>query len=101
MHIPYLGAAIMTAVVFVGVSSGTSSAARFHDPSLQAPSLVEDVACRTVRSRVVRPGGAVVYRTKRVCEPGWTSGSGRNCRTVRERVERPGGTVFRTVRRCG
>jgi hypothetical protein len=95
-------AAVMTAALFAVVPN--ASAARFHDPALQAsaPSLVEDVACRTVRTRTVRPNGRVVYRTKRICTPGWHGGwnQGR-CRLVRERIHRPNGSVvYRTVRRC-
>jgi hypothetical protein len=79
-----------------------ASAARFYDPAVQAgtPSLVEDVACRTVRSRIVRPGGRVVYSTKRVCSPGMGGGGG-GCRVVRERIQRPNGSVvYRSTRRC-
>jgi hypothetical protein len=50
----------------------------------------------------VRPNGRVVYRTKRICTPGWHGGwnQGR-CRLVRERIHRPNGSVvYRTVRRC-
>lgn len=71
--------------------------ARFQNPALQLPSQAEPVACRTVRERVVRPNGRVIYRTKRVCTPGWRG----PCRIVRERVVRPNGTVvYRSIRRC-
>jgi hypothetical protein len=101
MHMPIAAAAL--AVATLAFAPG-ASAARFHDPALaaNAPSLMEDVACRTVRERVVRPGGRVIFRTKRVCTPGF----GRpyragGCRTVRERVVRPNGSVvYRSIRRC-
>jgi hypothetical protein len=101
MHMPIAAAAL--AVASLAFVPG-ASAARFHDPALtaQAPSLMEDVACRTVRERIVRPGGRVIFRTKRVCRPGFgrTFGGGR-CRMVRERVVRPNGSVvYRSVRRC-
>jgi hypothetical protein len=62
------------------------------------PGLVEPAQCRTVRERIVRPNGRVVYRTVRRCSP---RSRVESCRVVRERVVRPNGTVvFRTVRRC-
>jgi hypothetical protein len=74
--------------------------ARMLNPNLGAPSLVETVACRTVRERVIRPGGRVIYRTKRVCTPRLTVG-GPGCVVRRERVVRPNGSVvYRSVRRC-
>jgi len=101
MHMPIAAAAV--AVAFLAAVPG-ASAARFHDPALvtQAPSLVEDVACRTVRERVVRPGGRVIFRTKRICTPGFGRAlRGGHCRMVRERVVRPNGSVvYRSVRRC-
>jgi hypothetical protein len=67
--------------------------ARFSPHGMAAPSLVEDVACRTRRVRTVRPNGRVVIRTVRTCRP--------VCRTVRERVRRPNGrVVIRDIRRC-
>lgn len=70
--------------------------ARF-DKTIIAPDHVEDVACRVVRTRVVRPGGRVIYRTRRVCRPAM----GPRCRVVKQRTVRPNGTVVvRTVRRC-
>jgi hypothetical protein len=101
MHMPIAAAVI--AVAFFSAVPG-ASAARFQDPAVatQAPSLLEDVACRTVRERVVRPGGRVIFRTKRICTPGFGRGFGAgHCRVVRERVVRPNGSVVhRTVRRC-
>jgi hypothetical protein len=95
-------AAGLAAVSLLGFAPADSAqAARFHDPALQAPSPVEDVACRTVRERVVRPNGSIVFRTKRNCGPGMRA-FGRQCQTVRERVVRPNGAVvYRTKRRCG
>lgn len=70
------------------------------NPAVSAPSVTQDVACRTVRERVVRPGGRVIYRTSRVCTPTFVRPAAR-CSTVRERIVRPNGTiVFKTVRRC-
>ncbi|HWL05324.1 MAG TPA: hypothetical protein VNQ99_10390 [Xanthobacteraceae bacterium] len=66
-------------------------------PGLAAPSMLEDVQCRTVRERVRLPNGRVVHRTVRRCAPQMH----RPCRMVRERVVTPSGRVIhRTVRRC-
>ncbi|WP_114943140.1 hypothetical protein [Microvirga calopogonii] len=75
--------------------------ARFGAEQLQAPSLVDDVACVTRRVRTVRPNGRVVYRTVRECGvPAWQRRADR-CRTVRERVVQPSGrVVYREIRRC-
>ena len=75
--------------------------ARFTPEQIQAPSLVDNVACVTRRVRTVRPNGRVVYRTVRTCGvPAWQRRVDR-CRTVRERVVRPtGNVVYRTIRRC-
>ena len=81
---------------------GEASAQRFGG-GLEAPSITEDVACRTIRERVVRPNGSVAYRTIRRCSPGPVYRDRRvdRCRTIRERIERPNGrVVYRTVRRC-
>jgi len=75
--------------------------ARFSPEQVQAPSLVDNVACVTRRVRTVRPNGRVVYRTVRECgvRPAWTRRD--RCRWVRERVVRPNGNVvYREVRRC-
>jgi len=76
--------------------------ARFSPEQIQAPSLVEDVACVTRRIRTVRPNGRVVYRTVRRCGvPAWQQRRVDRCRTIRERVVRPNGNVvYRTIRRC-
>ena len=75
--------------------------ARFSPEQIQAPSLVDDVACVTRRIRTVRPNGRVVYRTVRQCGvPAWQRRADR-CRTVQERVYRPNGNVVvRNIRRC-
>jgi hypothetical protein len=89
-----IGAAtVIAAAVFV-----TPSAHARFDKTIVAPNHVEDVACRVVRTRVVRPGGRVVFRTRRVCTPAM----GPRCRVVKQRTVRPNGTVVvRSVRRCG
>ncbi len=94
------------AVALLTLPAGNAQAARFYNPGLTAPPLAETVACRTVRERVVRPSGRVVYRVKRRCGPRWSHGSHRrwgraHCRYHRARVVRPNGSVvYRTVRRC-
>jgi hypothetical protein len=95
-------AGLLAVSLFAVLPTSNASAARFYDPAIQAPSLVEDVACRTVRERVVRPNGRVIYRTKRTCGPGWRGPlAGGQCRFIRERVVRPNGSVvYRSVRRC-
>jgi hypothetical protein len=76
--------------------------ARFGPEQVQAPSLVDNVACVTRRIRTVRPNGRVVYRTVRRCGvPAWQQRRVDRCRTVRERIVRPNGNVvYQTVRRC-
>lgn len=109
------GLGVIAATLMAATAQPAS--ARFFDPSLKstAPS-AEPVACRTIRERIERPGGGVVFRTKRVCDddrgPGMRlgiggvdvrvgRGEGRDCRTIRERIERPDGSlVYRKVRRC-
>ena len=96
MRLPF---AIMTVVGLLAVAPGAAQA-RMMAPHLDAPALDEAVACRTVRERVERPGGRVIFRTKRICTPGITVG-GPDCRVRRERIERPNGSVvFKTVRKC-
>jgi hypothetical protein len=111
----FAGLGVIAAALMAATAQPAS--ARFFDPSLKtaAPG-AEQVACRTIRERVERPGGSVVFRTKRVCDhdrgPGMRVGIGgvdvrvgrgesRDCRTIRERIERPNGSVvYRKVRRC-
>jgi hypothetical protein len=75
--------------------------AAFGPSQLQAPSLVDDVACVTRQVRTVRPNGRVIYRTERQCGVAPRGLRGDRCRVERERVVRPGGRViYREVRRC-
>jgi hypothetical protein len=85
----------------LGFFTAPEAQARFNAAQLQAPSLVDDVACVTRRIRTVRPNGRVVYRTVRRCGvPAWQR-RGDRCRIVRERVYRPNGNVVvRNIRRC-
>jgi hypothetical protein len=76
--------------------------ARFYNPATpNAASLVEQAACRTVKTRT-RVGGRVVVKTIRRCTPNTTRyRSARRCTNVRTRVRTPAGTfVYRPVRRC-
>jgi len=92
--------------VFVSALAGfstfsTAQAATFSPPpALKGTSLTEPVACRTVRERVVRPNGSVVYRVKRNCGLVQVRPR-RHCTMVKERIHRANGSVvFRSVRRC-
>lgn len=70
------------------------------DPGLKIPSATEKVACRTVRERIRRPNGALVWRTKCLCTPRYTWNRPR-CFTERQRIVRPNGAIVHTtVRRC-
>ncbi|WP_210495771.1 hypothetical protein [Microvirga antarctica] len=81
----------------IGFFSAPEAQARFNASELQAPSLIEDVACVTRRVRVVRPNGRVVWRTVQDCGVRARP----RCRWVQERVFRPNGTVVvRNVQRC-
>lgn len=84
-----------------GFFAAPEAQARFNASNLEAPSLVDEVACVTERVRTVRPNGRVIYRTVRRCGvPAWHHGMER-CRTVQERVYRPNGNVVvRNIRRC-
>lgn len=108
---PLIAAAALAALTLL---PSQSAQARFLDPALKAlPSLTEDVACRTVRTKIVRPGGRVTYTTKRTCAAPVVVRTapvavrsavvvGTSCRTVRERIVRPGHRViYKTVKRCG
>lgn len=82
------------------VATSAPASARMADPTLHAPSAVENVACRVVRERVRRPNGTVVWRTRNVCSPSVVRPRPR-CFSERQRIVRPNGTVvFRTVQRC-
>lgn len=97
----FLCTAIAAAALVGGVLATSAPAnARMADPGLKLPSATEQVACRTVRERIRRPNGAVVWRERRVCTPGFAMHRPR-CFTERQRVVRPNGTVvFKSVRRC-
>jgi hypothetical protein len=67
------------------------------DPGLKAPRLIEEAACRTVRSRVIRPNGTVTFRNVRKCTPVVAV----RCKVVSTRVVGPRGKlVVKSVRRC-
>jgi hypothetical protein len=86
----------------LGLSSyPTAQAATFSPPpAIKGTSLIEPVACRTIRQRVVRPNGSVVYRVKRRCGLAQVRPR-RHCTMVKERIHRADGSVvFRSVRRC-
>lgn len=97
----------VAAFAFAAITSAVIAAphraeARMANPGLTAPSLVEDVACRTVRERVRRPNGAVAWTTRRVCTPGpVVRRGGPRCVIERQRIVRPNGAVIhKQVRRC-
>lgn len=80
-----------------------ASAARFQDPSLATASpLVEQAACRTVRTKTyVR--GRVVYKTVQKCGlPAFRpTHRAQSCSNVKTRVRTASGSfVLKTVRRC-
>jgi len=91
------------AVVFGAgfLASASDAQARFSPQRIEAPSLVDTIACTTRHVRTVRSNGRVVYRTVRRCGvPAWQLRD-RRCRVVQERVYRPNGSVVvRNVRRC-
>jgi hypothetical protein len=94
--------AAVAAALFGGVVAISAPAnAITADPGLRAPSVTEQVACRFVRERIRRPNGAVVWRDRRVCTPGFAMYRGPRCVSERQRIVRPNGAVvFKTVRRC-
>ncbi len=88
------------AIVAVMMAAPPAAQARLYSPGLSAPNLVEPVACRTVQTRVFRPGGGFAVRNRTVCDRGPRM-TGPRCRVVRERIVRPNGAVvFRTNRIC-
>ena len=94
-----------TTAIMATLFAAPAAQARMAAPVVAVPNHVEQVACRVVKDRVVRPGGRVVTTTRRVCGPaiGRVMGPrvGFGCRTVKERTVRPNGTVVvRTARRC-
>lgn len=95
-----LAFATILAAAVTAFAAPREAAAITAAPALNGPVLVEEAACRMVRSRVVRPNGRVVYRTTRRCTPDWRPRA-RDCRIVYKRVVRPNGAVVRErVRRC-
>jgi hypothetical protein len=86
---------------FCGLSpSAGVHAATISHPVITGTTSVEPAACRTVRERVVRPNGSVVYRMKKTCGVGPVP-MHRHCTMVKERIHRANGAVvFRSVRRC-
>lgn len=99
----FKAAAFAFAALAVAVIAAPHTAqARMADAGLKAPSMVEDIACRTVRERIRRPNGAVVWNTRRVCTPGFNvRPRGPRCVMERQRIVRPNGAVvFKQVRRC-
>jgi len=89
----------MTAISVLAFSASPLSAHVFS-PSLDAPTTLDNVACRVVRERVERPFGPAEFRERRICEPDLIVDQP-DCIVRRERVVRPNGSVvYRTVRRC-
>ena len=74
------------------LSASRSDAAPTFGVGLQSPMLIETVACRNVRDRLILPNGRVEYVTRQECTPGAAS-TGSGCRVVRERAIRPDGSV--------
>jgi hypothetical protein len=94
-------AIIALVTAFYGLPSAGVQAATVSHPTIAGTSLVEPAACRTVRQRVVRPNGSVVYRVKRTCGLSQVPRH-RHCTMIKERIRRANGAVvFRSVRRCG
>lgn len=98
-----------TTAIMATLFAAPAAQARMAAPAIAMPNHVEQVACRIVKDRVVRPGGRVVTTTRRVCGPRVgpvvvgprAVVAPRACRTVRERIVRPNGSVvYRSVRRC-
>jgi hypothetical protein len=88
-------------ILGAGLFAAPEAQARFSPQQVEAPSLVDNVACVTRRIRTVRPNGRVVYRTVRECNAARPVRRVERCRTVRERIVRPNGNVvYRDVRRC-
>jgi hypothetical protein len=89
---------LMTFVVTMAVPYRAE--AMVINPAVKAFSIVEDIACRTVKQRIVIPGGGVKYRAARLCGAA-PLGPAPVCQTVRRRiVQEDGSIVSRNVRRC-
>ncbi len=98
-----------TTAILATLFAAPAAQARMAAPAIATPNHVEQVACRIVKDRVVRPGGRVVVTTRQVCGPavGPVVVAPRRvyvapaCRVVKERIVKPNGTVVvRSVRRC-
>ena len=85
-------AAVAAALAGGLFASSAPASARMADPGLKLPPASEQVACRYVRERIRRPNGAVVWRDRRVCTPGFAMHRPR-CFTERQRIVRPNGAV--------
>ena len=93
--------AAMAAIVAGIAMTSIPAQALPADAGLRAPAVAEQVACRTVRERIRRPNGALVWSERRVCTPGFAMHPRPRCVTERQRIVRPNGTiVFKNVRRC-
>lgn len=98
---------VFAAAALIGLGLGSGLATPQHaeamvaNPGVSAPVVVDQVACRTVRTRVVRPNGRVVYRTTRRCGPPHWARPHRRCVMERQRIVRPNGAVvYKRIRRC-
>jgi hypothetical protein len=95
-----LATLVVSAMLGFSSLSAAQAATFSPPPAVKGTSLAEPVACRTVRERVVRPNGSVVYRVKRNCGLAQAPHR-RHCTMVKERIHRANGSVvFRSVRRC-
>lgn len=83
-------------IVFALTAFPMVAEARFaRDAGANAP-MVELVACRVIRERIVRPNGRIIDRTVRRCTP-----DPRVCSVRRERVFGANGRIiYRSVRVC-
>jgi hypothetical protein len=94
-------AALLAFGLGAGLATSQRAEAMVANPGVSAPALVDHVACRTVRTRVVRPSGRVVYRTTRRCGPRRWARPHHRCVMERQRIVRPSGAVvYKRVRRC-
>lgn len=98
----FRSSALIAAALFgLALAAPHPAEAMGANPGVTAPSLAETVACRTVRTRVVKPNGRVVYRTKRQCGPHFGRHHRDHCKVVKKRIVRANGSVVhKKVRRC-
>lgn len=93
-----MAAAAMTGLMMISLHPAPANAAPIQPSAIVAPSLLDQVACRMVRQRIVRPNGRVVFRTVRSCDRAQFRP---NCRVKQVRTVRPNGRVIhRTIRTC-